>query len=132
MTIMRNEVVKVAAQLEATEPAFYNTLLETSKVVSPSSETKIRVEVADDVTRKALAQAKVSIMQTGESGITSKSSLCSLYIPYGDYTLEIAHDKYITMTVDVKVKKGSNTIHIDLAPAFDVPAEVVNKEMVEK
>ncbi len=111
---------------------FVMSLKDKAKVVNLNKETKQRFEIFDDVTAEALSQGKVSVVQTGESAVTNAKGLCSIYLSYGDYTFEIAHENYITMTVDAKVKKGSNTMHVDLSPAFVIPAEVVEKEKVEK
>lgn len=131
MVIMRDEVVKTAEQLVDTQPLFVMGLRDRAKVVNPSTETKQRFEIFDDVTEKAIANATIKVLQTGESAVTNTKGTCSIYLPFGDYTFEISKAEHITMTVDAKVKKGSNTMHVELAPKFILPAEtVVEKEKV--
>lgn len=131
MVIMRDEVVKTAEQLIETQPLFVMGLRDRAKVVNPSTETKQRFEIFDDVTEKAIANATIKVLQTGETAVTNSKGLSSIYMAFGDYTFEITHANYITMTIDAKVKKGSNTMHVELAPNFILPAEtVIEKEKV--
>lgn len=128
MVIMRDEVVKTAEQLIETQPLFVMGLRDRAKVVNPSTETKQRFEIVDDVTEKAIANATIKVLQTGETAVTNSKGLSSIYMAFGDYTFEITHTNYITMTIDAKVKKGSNTMHVELAPKFILPAETVTEK----
>lgn len=129
--LMRKRLLKVAKQLAETEPEFYFVLVERSRVANSHTHTKQRFVVLNDTDQKPLAKAKVEVLQTGKSAVTNSKGECSIYLPFGDYTFEISLDKFITMQVDGKVKKGSNTKRVELSPAFVLPAEtVVEKEKV--
>lgn len=126
--IMRKRVLTAAKQLAVRYPEFYSNLINLSKVVNAHTHTKARIEVFSEITGKALEGATVTVVQTGEDDITSKKGLCSFYLPFGEYTLDVKQDGYMPMSVNVKIKKGSNTIHVDMTPEFIIPAETVVTE----
>jgi hypothetical protein len=135
MEIMRNEVLKLAEQLQVSHPDFYNTLRATAKVIDPNTHTKLRMEVLDDVTAKFIAGIRATIAETGEYAVTDATGKCMIYLPFGNYNIVFEGENYEKRTVERKVKRGSNTIKVEMAPVFDIPAEektIVRKELVKK
>lgn len=135
MDIMRKEVLKVAEQLQTSHPDFYNTLKATAKVIDPHTHTKLRIEATDDVTAKPLEGLKAIVRETGEYATTDKSGKCMLYLAFGDYTIDFERENYEKLSLERKVKRGSNTMKVEMTPVFDIPAEVKTtekKELVKK
>jgi len=127
-SIMRDEILTLAIQLKESNPEFYAQLVQTSKVLPSHTHTKIRVEGRNDLDSSLLAGFKVIVQETGQVGLANLKGLCTIYLDAGDYHLEISKENFITITLEAKVKKGSNTITVEMSPAFNVPA--VNKEKV--
>lgn len=128
---MHKDLLTLAKQLKTTEPDFYNGLKMASKVIEHETHTKVRVEAFYDVTEKPLVKVKVTIGETGETGETNNKGLCIIYVKEGDYTLVLERANYLTMQIEQKVKRGSNTVHVDMSPKFDLPTETVtNPEKV--
>jgi hypothetical protein len=120
--IMRDEILTLAIQLKEANPEFYAQLVQTSKVISTHTHTKIRIEGKNDLDGKVLAGFKVHVKETNQDEVANSKGLCTIYLDAGVYNLVITKDNFITMTLEATVKKGSNTITVEMAPAFVIPA----------
>jgi hypothetical protein len=121
-SIMRNQILKLADQLQEDYPEFYIEVNQAAKLIVANTHTKARVEAVDDSTNMVIQGMKVKVLQNGQEGLTNTKGLCVLYLDAGTYTFEYSKDNYITMTVTVKIKRGSNTLKAEMSPAFVIPA----------
>jgi hypothetical protein len=120
--IMRKEILKLGRTFKSTNPDFYNGLRNSSKLITSNTHTKIRVEAIDDVTGMPLAGMLAKAQGTSFEAITDTEGKCLIYLPEGTYTMIYAKDGYIQMIVEIKVIRGSNTVKVELSPAFNVSA----------
>jgi hypothetical protein len=122
--IMRNEILKLAEQLQEEHPEFYIEVNQAAKLIEGNTHTKIRIEGKDDVTGLVMPGMNVHVQETGQKGITNTKGLCVIYLESGTYHLELTKENYITMTLVVEVIRGSNTVHAKLVPSFTIPSVV--------
>ena len=75
-----------------------------------------------DTNGNVIQGLNVLVKETGQTGVTNSKGLSIIYLNAGTYTLVLSNEKYIEMTMTVKVIRGSNTVKAEMSPAFVIPA----------
>jgi hypothetical protein len=129
--IMRKQLIKIARQFKKTNPDFYAGLILNAKVIRTMVHTKLRVELKDEYTNAAIANAKIEIEGTILNGFTDEAgSLTLTGVIEGLKTVIVTKANYERCVIEnVHFKRGrSKTMHIKLKPEY-VMEEV--RELVE-
>jgi hypothetical protein len=121
--IMRNVILKLGRQFINSNPAFYNGLRSSAKLITPETHTKIRFVIHDDVTQKPLHAVTAKVEGTNLKAATNTKGKCNIYTAEGASKIIFSKTNYISMTLNIQVKRGSNTINVQMSPVFTIPSD---------